>query len=242
MSEKPWQPFPNTHWSLVRRAGLPDDAARREALNALLGRYGPALRSYLRSHWDMAADETDDVLQAFIADRILEYDLCGRADQKRGRFRTLLLTSLRNFATTRYRARKVRSTVPYPDEDLADPKATSAMVVEADWARLLVGTVLRTMRAECERTNRLDIWTVFEERLLAKVQADANPTSYGELAKRLKLASPTQAANLLVTGKRMFGRLLRDAVAEYELDATDVDEEIEDLRRLLSYSSDSELD
>ena len=52
MRSAQFHPFPNTHWSLVRRAGgvdASDPEARREALSRLLARYEPALKSYLRS-------------------------------------------------------------------------------------------------------------------------------------------------------------------------------------------------
>ena len=47
-------------------------------------------------------------------------------------------------------------------------------------------------------------------------------------------ASSAQAANLLVTAKRMYARLLRLAVGEYESDPDAIDHEIADLRRLLA--------
>src|SRR5881394_3617737 len=74
MDSMAYQPFPNTHWSLVRRAGRgaasangeagglgPDDpAGRRDALAILLSRYQPALRSYLRVVRHMPSAEADE--------------------------------------------------------------------------------------------------------------------------------------------------------------------------------------
>ena len=92
-----YQPFPNTHWSRVRRAGLPDQAAQREALKTLLERYVPALRSFLRTFLRLTEHDANDMLQAFIAEQVLEYGLISRADESKGRFRSLLLTSLRHY-------------------------------------------------------------------------------------------------------------------------------------------------
>jgi DNA-directed RNA polymerase specialized sigma24 family protein len=231
------QQFPNTHWSLVRRAGMGDDQARREALAVLLSRYESALRSYLRALWDLSDDQAEDLLQDFIADRILEHKLCRFADEKRGRFRALLMTSLKNFAIGRYRDQQRTPTVPLPEYELTDQRPGSPVIVEAAWARALIQTVIQAMHDECLTQDRADIWTVFEERLLATVLADDKVTGYDALAARLNLASPTQAANLLVTGKRMYTRLLREAVAEYEYNPTDVDGEIEELRRILMRSN-----
>ena len=87
---------------------------RRDALRVLLERYQPALRSYLLNVRRMTADAADELLQSFIADRILEHELVRMADQRLGRFRALLLASLRNFGNIHYRAEKVRSTKPLP--------------------------------------------------------------------------------------------------------------------------------
>ena len=233
-----YQPFPNTHWSLVQRAGKPDAAARREALAALLVRYQPALRSYLRVVKKLPPDPADELLQAFIADQLLEHELIRRADQSRGRFRTLLLTSLNNFAISRGRAARRRAAEPLDasGEGLAAEAGglSPDLVVEAAWARTLVHDVIEAMRQECERTNRPDVWAVFEGRILAEVFGTGRVVPYEELAAGLQLESPSQAANLLVTAKRMYARLLRLAVAEYESDPGAIDAEIADLRHILS--------
>jgi len=263
MHSTDYQPFPPTHWSLVRRAGAPLrsangpekpldsaagaegesekdlDAARREALAVLLARYQPALRSYLRVVRRFSAHETDDLLQGFITDQVLAHELLRRADETRGRFRSLLLTCLNNFVASRFRAKYRRSEEPL-DHDAAVSTgvdgASPAAVVEAAWARALVNEVLKAMRDECTQTRRQDVWAVFEGRVLAEVFEQREPVSYEALRRSLNLKSPMQAANLLVTAKRMYARLLRSAVAEYERNAHDIDAEIASLRHILSQS------
>jgi DNA-directed RNA polymerase specialized sigma24 family protein len=238
MSSISYHPFPNTHWSLVRRAGASDESARREALATLLARYRPALLSYLRFVKQFSPDDADELLQAFIADQFLERQLAARADPARGRFRTLLLTSLNHFAVDRIRAQKCRAGASLPTELLpAEPPTTAASpeaAVEAAWARALVHDVLETMRRECAADQRADVWAVFEGRILADIFGSGGPTPYEALAASLQLESPSRAANLLVTAKRMYARLLRTAVGEYENDPAAVEGEIADLRRILA--------
>jgi len=62
----------------------------------------------------------------------------------------------------------------------------------------------------------------------------AAPVPHDQLAARLQLASAAEAANLLVTAKRMFARHLRAVVGEYEKSEHDVDEEIRALMSALS--------
>ena len=143
MSATPPQPFPVTHWSLVRRAGLPDPQARQEALATLLQRYLPALRSYLCQLRGLREEQADELLQAFVADKLLGQQLLARADASRGRFRTFLLTSLRHFDVGRHRAALVRAAEPLPLEEVATATPSPAAVVEVEWARALLKEIAK---------------------------------------------------------------------------------------------------
>ena len=86
--------FPTTAWSLVAEAGQEDAGAKRDALDRLLRRYLPALRAHLIYRRRFAPERADDLVQEFVADKIVEKDLIARADQQLGKFRTFLLTAL----------------------------------------------------------------------------------------------------------------------------------------------------
>jgi hypothetical protein len=227
-------PFPNTHWSLVRRAGVADQSARRHALGVLLRRYEPSLRSYLRATRRMRADEAEELLQSFIADRLLEADLLAKADAQRGRFRGFLITSLRNYVNSHNRQKRAHRTESFENSANCDNSPSGEHVYEAEWARALINDVLRSMKAHCHLTGKQNVWIIFEERVIQEVFREDPPTSYADLARRLNLTSPSQAANLLVTAKRMYSRFLRSAVAEYEMNDTDIDAEIIALRKHLA--------
>jgi DNA-directed RNA polymerase specialized sigma24 family protein len=230
-----YHPFPETHWSLVRRAGALSAQEQQNALLALLTRYEPALRCYLVTVRKIATADADDLLQAFIADKILEEQLLRHADERRGRFRTFLLTCLNNFIRTQQRGRGNSPAVGL--EEIAEPVsafAPASVLLEAEWARSLLKNVLEAMREECERTHRQDVWTVFDRRILAPIVRDEIPEAYEQMAAAGIIDSPSKAANLLVTGKRMYTRLLRRAIAEYEETDEGIDHEIEELRAILS--------
>ena len=236
MSTPSYQPFPDTHWSLVRRAGFSDGAARHEALATLLARYQPALLSYLMRVWQLSEDSAQDLLQGFIADQILERELLKHAQEGKGRLRALLVSCLRNFVISNYRAQSVRKTTSLPVDWENATEETPDSILDALWARELVGNVIQAMKEECALHEHVGVWAVFEARLLSQGYEQATAKSYEQLAYDLKLSSPHDAANLLVTAKRMFLRLLRTAVAEYEHSPQQVDEEIADLHRVLRES------
>ncbi|MGH7214464.1 MAG: hypothetical protein ACREIT_06850, partial [Tepidisphaeraceae bacterium] len=99
--------FPSTHWSLVDRAGrAPDGSDRREALANLLHRYLPALRCHLIYTRRLDTQTADDLLQAFLADKILEQNTLRHAEQSRGRFRGFLVTALDHFVSNHARAQR----------------------------------------------------------------------------------------------------------------------------------------
>jgi hypothetical protein len=75
---------------------------------------------------------------------------------------------------------------------------------------------------------------LFEARVLWPALHGSPPVAYGDLVERMKLTSPAQASNLLVTAKRMFAHCLRQIVSEYEFDDALIDQEIADLKRALS--------
>ena len=54
--------FPSTQWSLVLCAGHASEDEKRQALEALLRRYLPALRAHLLIAKAAPADQVDDLL------------------------------------------------------------------------------------------------------------------------------------------------------------------------------------
>ncbi|MCL2648615.1 MAG: hypothetical protein FWD61_16695 [Phycisphaerales bacterium] len=234
MAAPQYHPFPNTHWSLVRRAGAdshqPDPKARRLAMNTLLTRYEPALKSYLLKRH--LGDDADDILQAFVADNVLEREMLRHADEGRGKFRTFLIASLNHFATSwrRSNARLASSLDDSVAASLASDDPTPVAQIEAAWARALVHHVVAAMRERCHAMGQEDVWAVFEGRMLRAVFENRPPVPYETLASRLGLRSPTQVYNLLETAKRLYKRLLRVAVSEYEHDEANIEAEMMDLR------------
>lgn len=236
--------FPTTRWSLVDVIRRGDARATREALEELLGRYLPALRAHVVYRRRISRDEADDLVQEFIASRILEKDLIARADRNRGRFRSYLLKSLDRFLIdwVRHARAKRRSPgdgaiVPLDDQDQSlEWQETPSGVFHATWARGVVAEALRRVRSQCESSSRMDLWGILECRLLDPILKGTEPADYGQLVKRFELKSPAQASNLLITARRMCARALRAVVAEYAQDDQEIESEIAELKEILAQS------
>jgi RNA polymerase sigma factor (sigma-70 family) len=87
--------FPSTQWSEVLHAGDSQSPGGAAALEELCCAYWVPLYSFLRRQGHSPHD-AEDLVQGFLARVLAREDLAGVRPEK-GRFRTFLLTSLRNF-------------------------------------------------------------------------------------------------------------------------------------------------
>ena len=92
--------FASTLWSLVAAAGESQAPEHTEALENLCRKYWYPLYAYVR-RYGYSAQDAEDLTQQFFA-RFLEKKYLRNADPNRGRFRSFLLTSLKNFLTTEW--------------------------------------------------------------------------------------------------------------------------------------------
>jgi len=234
----PLGPFPQTEWPLVLRAG--GGRRDRRALGELLRLYLPALKAHLVLKRGIGRHAANDLVQGFVADKIVERDLLGHVTGAGGRFRTFLLKALGRYVISQARREGAKKRSPGPLLSIDEAGAPIVVSPEAAdpfdvaWAREVLAEALRRMRVECDTPRRSKTWNIFECRVLAPCLEGAAPTPYEHLAKRFGFQSPTQAANALITAKRMFSRTLRSVVAEYAGDQGEVDDEIAQLREILS--------
>jgi RNA polymerase sigma-70 factor (ECF subfamily) len=233
--------FPTTQWSLVQRACQTDAVGRREGLAVLLQQYLPALRAYLVAGKHISPERADDLVQGFVADKIIEQHLLDHAQQGKGKFRSFLMATLNNYVISQHRVDAAAKRSPAEGFAVLDEHAVRleggddpAEQFNTAWARQLIAEALRRMQAECTQSNRADLWTIFQGRVLRPAFEGQPAADYTDLVRQLGLGSPLEACRLLTTAKRMFSRNLRSAASEYAGAEGDTDDEIEDLRKTLA--------
>lgn len=226
---------------MVGRAGA-TDSQRRRVLGKLLERYIPAMRSYLVGHFRFDHDRASDLLQSFLADKILEEDIVRQADRTRGKFRNFLVRALNRFTIDKLREETAAMRSPAAGLASLDAAATADHAAAAvpdtfdlAWGRRVLELALDRMRQECQAGGRADLWVVFEARVLQPTLHDAEAMPLNQLVEHLG-ATPAQVSNLLATSKRMFARNLREVVVAYAVDEQDAEEEIRWLKKILSKS------
>ena len=228
-----FQLFPTTHWSLVVRAGQDPSTVQRDALGDLLKKYLKAFRTYVVSKYRVSPDQADDLVAGFVASRIVERNLIGKANADRGKFRNFLMTALERYVIDQFREDSAMKRggdrgsedVFEQRERLAGNDQDPSAAFDVGWAQEVVRQAIEQMRQATE-TTRPDLWGVFSDRVLGPVFDDTAPSAYELLITRLGFKDEGQAANALQTAKRIFARIVRGVVAEYAVTADEVDQEV----------------
>jgi len=217
--------FPTTSWTQMREIHLLDQAQRRLVLDQLLGRYWKPVYCYLRrkGHDNESAK---DLTQGFFEQIVLGRGLVDKADQAKGRFRTLLLTALDRYAVDCHRRQtSAKGGRPHgmpsiPLEDLPDLPADGkeARPDEAfnyAWATALLDEVLANVETDCRRSGQAVHWNVFRARVLMPILENAEPDSLAEICRRMEIPDPSSASNMIVTVKRKFRSALLETLEEH---------------------------
>ena len=90
-------PFASTHWSVIVAAGdsQADEASSRAALTQLCETYWPPLYTYVRAR-GYSRHDAQDLTQGFFT-YLITHKIYTRTDRQKGKFRSFLLASLKNF-------------------------------------------------------------------------------------------------------------------------------------------------
>ena len=232
---------PHTDWSLIRSASSTPSAPQKAALQALVVRYLPALQAHVASKWRNAGGQTEDWVQAFLAAKIVEGTLLSSARPERGRFRNLLRKTLDDFIISQLRHQNAKKRSPGRIGDLesaapaVDRGPDPTMAFEIAWGKQVIVEAVERVKRECLASKREDLWGVFESRVLQPALDGSAPAMpYETLVQKFGFNSPLQAANALTTAKRMFERNLRAVLREYVQDEKELENEIIELRAILS--------
>jgi RNA polymerase sigma factor (sigma-70 family) len=226
--------FPSTQWSKVLNAGHGDLPGGPAALENLCRAYWPPLYSFVR--WQgHSPHDAEDLVQGFLA-RVLAREDLAEVGPDKGRFRTFLLTSLRNFVVKQALRDKALKRgggqIPISinteeAERLCGPDLTTPSP-EAAFDRRFAQAVVTRAFAALREEHRARGKEVFFETLSPYLDG-AEPDAYDQPAAKLGMASGTVA----VTVHRMRGRLRELLRAEVRQLCSSAAEEEQELKHLL---------
>jgi RNA polymerase sigma-70 factor (ECF subfamily) len=227
--------FRTTRWTVVLTAAHPDAPGAEDALAQLCRTYWYPLYAFVRRQ-GRGPEEAQDLTQEFFA-RLLAKDYLALADPARGRFRSFLLASLKNFLAeshrhaTRLKRGGGQTVVSWDDMTaeqryLAEPRdeSTAEALYEQRWALTLLETALARLGAELASAGKARLFA----ELRGQLWGEPPVASYAELSARLGLSEG--AVKVTVHRLRLrFRELLREEVAHTVTSAEEIDEELRHL-------------
>ena len=223
--------FTTTRWTIVLAAGAQRSADSDAALALLCEAYWSPLYAFLRARGH-DADEAQDLTQAFFL-QLVEKRPFTQADPSRGRFRSFLLTSLKNFATNEYnrqhavkrggRAPALSLDVESTEGRLAfEPVSgeTPEHLFERKWTLTLLERALARVRDEVmpDKPQHFEL-------LKGYLTGNDDQPTYAETAAAL---GTTEGAVKVSVHRlrRRFRDLVREEIAETVSSPAEIDEEI----------------
>jgi RNA polymerase sigma-70 factor (ECF subfamily) len=226
---------------MILRAGAENPAQARTALESLCRQYWQPLYVFVRRQ-GRTHHEAEDATQQFIA-QLLATDGLQRARPERGRFRTFLLTGLRNSLTSEWRsaraAKRGRGATPVelgvPDTDQpdrhepVDPALTPEQAFDRTWAQSMIERAVQELRTEYETTRRGPVFAAIAPLIWGVEREDdlaARAAAIGQTVNSFRVA--------LHRARHRLGERLRAQVAETVAEPADIDAELRHLIAALS--------
>jgi RNA polymerase sigma factor (sigma-70 family) len=226
--------FPSTQWSKILQAGSDQSPGGASALEDLCLAYWLPLYSFLRRQGHAPAD-AEDLVQGFLARLLARNDLAGVGPEK-GRFRTFLLASLRNFVIKQaLHDKALKRTGGHvaihinaeEAEQLCGPDLTAGSPEAAFDRRFAQAVITRAFAAlrEEHRARGKEAWFA----ILAALLDGAEPEGYEPCAAQLGMTPGAVA----VAVHRMRGRLRELLRVEIRQLCSSRTEEAQEMKYLL---------
>ena len=237
--------FPSTHWSAVLAAGRSqaDPEIAQAALTELCQTYWAPLYSFVRSRGYIMHD-AQDLTQSFFA-YLIERKIYARVDRQKGRFRSFLLASLKNFladASDRERTLKRgggKNFLPLHEEQIKEAESlfqnhrgasTEEQIFDRSWAEALVTAGLERLSADYRSEGKEKL---FNELKIFLISGAEPLPAYAELAVRLGMTQSTLRSHVTRLRAR-YREALRAEVRRTVDTEAEVSEELHELLRVLT--------
>lgn len=234
--------FPSTQWSVVLSAKNRSTAEGASALALLCRLYWRPLYSYVRRRGH-SIEDAQDLTQSYFS-RLLEKDYLCRIDAERGKFRSFLLSSLKNFLANEWDRRKTQkrggeiqflSLEEIGDAEkfyirfVAPASLTPEKLYERSWALALLERVTGQLAAEFAKAGKMEAF----EHLKVFLTGDVGDLKYADVAETLGMSEVA----IRVAIHRLRGRfrdLLRAQIAQTLAHPEDPGTIEEEIRYLMS--------
>ncbi len=227
--------FATTRWSLVLAAGESGSDRSERALAELCARYWYPLYAYARRR-GYDPEDARDLTQGFFAKLLEKRDL-RTADPTRGRFRSFLLSSMKNFLAGEWRkdntVKRGGAVEVLPlDFDSAEEsyglepshELSPEAIYERRWALGLLEQAVTDLQAQYTKAGNPELF----EALKGFLGGEDDVLPYSELSRRLDQSEGTLRTAVSRLRSRWRKRL-RELVAETVCEESEVQDELRSL-------------
>jgi RNA polymerase sigma factor (sigma-70 family) len=232
--------FQTTHWTVVVQSlDNEPSVSAQQALAEFCESYWPPLYTFVRRRGYLPSD-AQDLVQGFFV-HLLSQNALSRADRDKGRLRTFLLRSLQNFLANEYdRAQTLKrgggSRIVSMTDELTAAEAALVTMSELDetgcYDRAWVATLVSRAWEQLEREYLAEGKATLLRELKPFLLGGTVMPDQEEIAARLNVPFAT-LRTLLRRLRQRYRESLRDEVAQTVAAASQVDEELRYLHRLL---------
>jgi len=237
--------FTSTIWSVVLAAGRSqaEPEMAHAALAELCQTYWAPLYSFVRNRGSTVHD-AQDLTQSFFA-YLIERRIYARVDRQKGKFRSFLLTSLKNFlADVSDRERTLKRGggqhfLPLNEEQIKEAESvfqnhrtttSEELIFDRSWAEALVAAGLERLSADYRSEAKEEL---FNELRIFLAGCAGPPPAYTDLADRLGMTESTLRSHVTRLRAR-YREVLRAEVRRTVDTEAEVDEELHELLRVLT--------
>ena len=238
----PGQAFLTTHWTLIEEIKSGEDKDRA-LVGLLLERYWKPVYCYLRRK-GYGNEDAKDLTQGFLHEVVLNRGLVQKAEQSRGRFRSLLLVALNRYLINVKEAQAARTRIPQDklvSLEVIEPPELSSMMTASNpddvyqyvWLSALLDQVLTAVQASCEQDGLHTHWQAFHERVVQPILQGSAPPPLADVARKHGIEDEKKASNMVVTVKRRFQAALKEYVRTTVASDSYVQEELTEIMRFL---------
>jgi RNA polymerase sigma factor (sigma-70 family) len=234
--------FRTTRWSVVLLSAQSQVSGSKEALAELCRLYWYPLYGHIRRR-GFSPDDAQDLTQGFFLD-LLEHKALARADQEKGKFRSFLLASLKNFLSNeaqRARCLKRGGQIQFVHVDFQEAedrygqeepaeRLTPEKIFDARWAFALLGEAKKRLRQEYVDTGKTAVFEALKG-FVDAVTTNSLP-SYEEVAKHLNVSVPA-VKTLIHRLRQRNTAIVREEIMRTVSDPSEVEAESRELCQAL---------
>lgn len=236
--------FKTTRWTLISQMRNLGDPSSSKLRDELYRDYWQPIFSYIyrrcRNH-----EQASDLTQEFFTKCIIENNLFEKAEKCKGKFRGLLVTSLKHFLISENRYNNSEVRMPERELKSLDNIAFAQQIAAPatnmsdedffnySWIQTILKNVTDRLEEHYRCKKMIQHWQAFDLRVMTPIRNGTAPATVPEIMEATGIKSEIQVSNAILTVKRKFRVELKNHIREYVNNENEVNEEITEFSHFL---------